>query len=130
MHVYFFAVVVPEVVSQPALTSSVQQVCPGGVIVFTCTTNGSSTLAWRSEEYIGSSSQFEFRSIDPIGILRTSTSNPETIANLTAIQNTNGLLILTSTLRIATRSTPPNVSVSCFNSGGRATTLTISPASM
>ena len=108
--------------SQTTLTSSVEQVCPGNAVTFTCTTVGSSTLVWQSQDYIGSGSQFEFRSIDSIG---TSQSNPNAAANLTDI-STSGMLTLTSTLRIIARSTPPNVSVSCRNVGlGETNTSTI-----
>ena len=121
------AVIVPAVVSQSVLlTSTAEQICPGGTVVFTCTTTGSSTLVWQSEEYIGSGSQLEFRSIDPIGTLRNSTSHPDTVANLTA----NGPLILTSVLRIVSSSTTPNVSASCINAGGETSTSTIPSAGM
>ena len=126
----FIAVVVPVVMSQPVLTSSVEQICLGDTIVFTCTTSGSSTLTWRSEEYIGSGSQqLQLRSIDPIGTTQRSTSNPDTVAILTAI-NTNGPTILMSTLHIKTRSTTSNVSVSCISADGRITTLMIPLAGM
>ena len=124
------AVVVPTVMSQTVLTSSMEQVCPGNTIVFTCTTNGSSLLAWISKEYIGTGSQIEFRSIiDTVGTVRNSTSNPETVANLTAINN-DGMLILTSTLCIKIKSTTPNISVSCINAGGMMNTSTIPLAGM
>ena len=124
---YFCLAVVPTAVCQIALTSSMEQVCPGNTIIFTCTTTGSSLLAWISKEYIGSGSQIEFRSvIDPVGTIRNSTSNPETVANLTAINND----VLTSTLRIKTGSTTSNVSVSCINAGGMTNISTIPLAGM
>ena len=109
--------------SQPVLTSSVEQVCPGNTIHFTCTTTGSSTLAWSSEDYIGLGSQLQFRSIDDNGAIENSTSYPETTATLTAI-DTGMPIILTSTLHIIPRSTP-YISVSCINAGGGTSTLTI-----
>ena len=113
------------------LTSNVEKICPGSTIIFTCTTNGSSTLIWRSEEYIGLGSQIEFRSIiDPVGTLRTSISNPDTVANLTAISHDRMLNILTSTLRIKAGSATASVGVSCINTSGGTNTLTIPPAGM
>jgi hypothetical protein len=91
--------------------------------MFTCTTTGSSTLAWQSDEYIGPGSQFEFRSIDSVG---ASHSNFDAVATLTAKNTANGMLILTSTLRVVSRPTNPNVSVTCRNVGlGQINTSTI-----
>ena len=121
--------IVQIVISQPMLTrlSSVEQACPGNMILFTCTTTGSSTLAWSSEDYIGPDRQLQFRSIDDNGTVENSAFNPETIATLTAVNNTDGP-ILTSILRIIARSTTPNISISCINAGGGTSTLTISLA--
>ena len=126
----FVAVVMPSVMSQPMLTSSAGQVCPEGMIVFTCTTTGSSTLAWRSDEYIGSGRQLEFLSVNHIGMNRFSTSNPETVATLTAINDDGMTVTLTSMLHIVARSTTPSVSVSCRNAGGETSTLTVPLAGM
>ena len=117
------AAIVQVGTSQPMLRSSVEQICPGNTILFTCTTNGSSTLAWSSEDYIGSGRQLEFRSIDENGTIKISAFNPETFATLTAI-NTNGP-VLTSILRIIPRPTTPNISISCTNAGGETSTVTI-----
>ena len=110
----FFTTVAPTVLSNAMLTSSVEQVCPGKSVTFTCTTTGSSTLAWESDEYIGAGSQFEFRLIDSIG---DSQSNSDAVATLVATNSTDGVLILTSTLRVISRPNPPNISVSCRNVG-------------
>ena len=116
------AAVVQVVMSQPMLTSSLEQACPGNMILFTCTTTGSSTLTWSSEDYIGSGRQLQFRSIDDNGTVENSTFNTETIATLTAV-NTNGPVLM-SILHIIPRSTP-NISISCTNAGGETSTLTI-----
>ena len=103
--------IVPGVVSIVELTSNlstVQQICPGKTIEFTCTTE-SSRLLWTSDEYIGVGSQFEFRIIDPIGITDT---NAATIANLTDI---NGG-VLTSTLLIVTSRSS---TITCINGDDR-----------
>ena len=118
--------VVQVVISQPMLRSSVamEKVCLGNTILFTCTTTGSSTLAWSSEDYIGSGRQLQFRSIDDNGTAKNSPSNPETTATLIAI--TTGMpIILTSVLHIIPRPTTPNISISCTNAGGETSTLTI-----
>ena len=105
------------------LTSSVEQVCPGKSVTFTCTTNGSSTLAWESDDYIGAGSQFEFRLIDSVG---ASHSNFDAVATLIARDSTDGELILTSTLRVISRPNTQNVTVSCRNVGlGRINTSTV-----
>ena len=115
----------PTVVSQTKLSSSTQQFCPEATIVITCTTTGSSILAWMSEEFIGSGSQLEFRSVDRIGTTQRSSSNPDTVATLTAYNNEG--TILTSTLRIVTKSTTSNVNVSCINVVLGETNFTIIP---
>ena len=121
--IHFFTTVAPTVSSDAMLTSSVEQVCPGKSVTFTCTTNGSSTLAWESDDYIGAGSQFEFRSIDNIG---DSESNSDAVATLTATNTTDGVIILISTLRIVSRPNTPNVSVSCRNVGlGQINTSTV-----
>ena len=115
--------VAPTVLSDAVLTSSEEQVCPGKSVIFTCITTGSSTLAWESDEYIGAGSQFEFRSIDNIGDIE---SNSDAVATLTASDTTDGVLVLTSTLRVVSRPNTQNVSVSCRNVGlGRTNTSTI-----
>ena len=121
--------VVQVVTSQPMLTrlSSVEQACPGSTILFACTTTGSSTLAWSSEDYIGSDRQLQFRSIDDNGTVENSAFNPETIATLTAVNNTDGPILM-SILRIIARSTTPNISISCITADGGTSTLTISLA--
>lgn len=117
------------VTSQTMLNSSTQQFCPGKTIVFTCTTTGSLVLAWTSEEYIGPGRQLEILSTDRIGTNRSSTSNPETVANLTYFDNDG--IILTSMLSIVTRSTTTSVTVSCLNVGdGEANTSIIPVAGM
>ena len=122
----FAAAVVQVVMSQPMLTRSMEQACPGNTILFTCTTNGSSTLTWSSEDYIGFGSQFQFLSIDNVGESQ-SNSQTDAVATLTAI-NTELPIILTSILRLIARPTTPNISVSCTNAGGETSTLTISLA--
>ena len=127
---FFIAAIMPTVMSQTMLFSSTVQFCPEATIVFTCITTGSSVLAWISEEFIGSGSQLEFRSVDGIGTIKQNSFNPDTVATLTAINN-DGIIELTSTLHIVTRSTTSNVIVSCISVGlGVTNTSIILPAGM
>ena len=58
--------------------------CPGQEIVFTCTTNGSPSVAWISDDYIGiNGHSLEFINSEPIGHRLKSTVNPDTYAELT-----------------------------------------------
>ena len=121
---------IPSVLSAVSLTSipsTVQPICPGEMIEFTCTTTGSSRLSWTSDEYIGVNRQLEFRSIDTIGSIQSSPSNPDTIANLTSVDGD----ILTSTLQIATTSTIPSSTITCISGGlGTTNTSTVQVAGM
>ena len=93
--------------------------CPGDKIVFTCITNGSSSHAWRSDEYIGIGGiQIEFAAFERPGLIRTPPSNPAslTLARLIAVENSNNVQgILQSKLEI-TVSADYNIStISCTN---------------
>lgn len=91
-----------------------QRVCPGDQIVFTCMTNGSASLAWSSDDYIGRGGiQLEFASFhDPGRIARNQGSPIGTQATLISKEieenETKGILesqlniIVTSDYQIAT----------------------------
>ena len=122
----------PGVLSVVSLTSNPstkEPICPGETIEFTCTTTGSSRLVWTSDDYIGVSSQFEFRSIDDIGTTKTSPSNPDTIANLTSVDGE--IILLTSILQIVTTSTIRSSTITCISGGlGTTNTSTVQVAGM
>lgn len=87
--------------------------CPGEVLTFTCATNGSSILAWISDEYIGT--QLGFATFNNIGDTRTSPMNPNTVATLINKTNENGVDMLVSTLRIKVLSDLLDSSVTCMH---------------
>ena len=86
----------------------------GEVMTFTCTTRGSPILAWRSDEYIGHSVQFEFLSTDPQGYTR---HNQYVNATLISVAQDDGVTVMNSTLRIQASSKFSRSSVSCDNVG-------------
>ena len=101
------------------LTSSIPDdnlVCPGEPVTFTCVTKGSSTIAWRSEEYIEvGGTQLQFAVFNNVGDTRTSIVNPNTVATL--INKTNeGVLV--SELRIIVQSNIPMSTVTCVTDSG------------
>lgn len=90
--------------------------CPGDTLVFTCITNGSSSHAWISDEYIGIGGiQLEFAAFESPGLIRTPQNNPasSTLARLIAVDRVQE--ILQSRFEI-TVSTDYNTStISCHN---------------
>ena len=113
-----FSAVVPAVMSQVELTSNTsttQPICPERTVIFTCTTTDSSTLRWTSDEYIGQSNQYEFLSFQSVGTIE-STPPHDAVANLTAnTVNSDGMVVLTSTLQINTSSAIPSSRITCIN---------------
>ena len=54
-----------------------QRVCPGDAISFTCVTNGSASLAWSSDDYIGQGGvQLEFASYHDPGRIARNRASP------------------------------------------------------
>ena len=95
--------------------------CPGEVLTFTCVTRGSPIIAWRSDDYIGTT-QLEFAAVDSIGA--TDGNQNTAIATLTGKNFIDGVIVLTSKLRITTSSTFPTSSVSCVHIGSGAVNTT------
>ena len=107
---------------QPVITSPMVSlsgtptghVCPGEVITFTCVTNGSSSHAWRSDEYIGEGGiQLEFASYDSPGDIHSNpASSADTFATLIAVENRT----LQSQLHITVAADRSNFTIiSCMN---------------
>ena len=96
------------------ITSSTT-VCPGDNVTFTCTTIGSSIIAWSSDEYIG-------RGGVRLELFANATSRESSqISNATAVllnttYNSEGDIVLTSALSLIAMGTP-YVSVTCVNIG-------------
>ena len=100
--------------------------CNGKVITFTCKSKGSPIIAWSSDTYIGMGNvQLAFAAeIDNVGTKRSSSSNPNTVAELVTKEiDSNGTQILISNLTITTtteHSGDSNIitsSVTCINIG-------------
>ena len=85
------------------------------VVIFTCITRGSPTLAWSSNDYIGSGLLVEFLSINDQG--ETRSYNNGTIATLTYKRVDGSVFVLESTLRIQASRMYPTSTVSCHNVG-------------
>ena len=79
-----------------------QLACRGSEVTFTCETQGSDAIAWRSDTYIGSGVQLVFVAAGSNqGDTRTSPSNTDTLATLTREEDDQGTLVLESTLRMS-----------------------------
>ena len=87
--------------------------CPGQQIIFTCETRGSSIIAWKSEEFIGSGgAQTQFIQTQNNGSERW---YGDTVATLVDNRIEGGIRLLVSTLRITAMSMYPNPSVTCIH---------------
>ena len=94
-----------------------QRVCPGDMIVFTCTTRGSRVQDWNSTQYI--QGILEFTVDDTPGFLRNSHA---TIAELIFTSTDNNIIV--SELRIRAEGNMTFPSVTCTNRNtGRSKTL-------
>ena len=102
------------------------QPCPGDVMIFTCVTNGSSSHAWRSDEYIGVGGiQLEFAVFDSPATIRTPPNNPASsmLARFIAAENrVQG--ILQSKLEITVSTDYTNFTILCMNVDGNLTNST------
>ena len=93
-----------------------QFACPGDKVIFTCEIEDSDVLAWASDQLIGQGGeQIQFSVQDSVGLSRSSTSNPNTFANLTVANNENGTIRLVSDLHIIVPSIFSNLSISCIS---------------
>ena len=91
-----------------------ESLCPGESIILTCETRGSSTIAWRSTDYIGDmSDQLEFSRFSSTGVPNNSPVYNTTTAILTANREDNGVRVLISQLHITVRSDVSSTSVIC-----------------
>ena len=95
--------------------------CPGEVVTFTCVTRGSPIIAWRSDDYIGTT-QLEFAAVNNVGA--TDGNQNTAIATLTGNVVVGGVRVLISELKITTSSTFPTSSVSCVHIGSGAVNTT------
>lgn len=98
-------------------THSGHRPCPGDTIIFTCITNGSSSHAWRSDEYIGVGGiQLEFATFDNPGVIRTPSNNPasSTLARLVAVGNREQR-VLQSKLELTVTADYNKSTISCIN---------------
>ena len=88
----------------------------GERVTFTCVIEGSNSMAWTSDEYIGSD-RLEFISIEPEG---TTYRANLAVATLVNASNVNGQIILKSRLEIYVSSNFQISSVTCHNIGNEA----------
>ena len=118
----------------PSLDCGDRDVCPGPSYDFECETRGSSSLAWMSDEYIGSGgADLQFIHSSPVGTMKKSALHPNVFAILTANKLENGVRVLNCVLNISLPS-DMNVSaivghrqsVTCVNRGlSRSTTANL-----
>jgi hypothetical protein len=90
------------------------------MVVLTCVVRGSNSMAWTSEEYIGTGGlQLPFIAIEPEGSVRRAN---QTVATLITAVNTGDIMIV-SELRIRIISNIPVASVQCISRGTEITTV-------
>ena len=84
------------------------------MVIFTCAVQGSNSITWTSNEYIGVNQPLTLVSAQPIGHEEPAVGNRQTIAVLV---NAITDVIIVSELRIRISSTFPVASIQCVNSG-------------
>ena len=94
----------------------------GDTVNFTCTTIGSNTLAWSSEEYIGQNGQQ--LSLSPLNVGTTSSLNSYAVATVTNTYLENGQRVLESNLTIIIQGNIPSASVACSSIGTGESSMT------
>ena len=116
---------VVQIISCQRLSSTLlegDRACPGAQVNFTCMTNGSLVIAWRSDEYIGpNGAGLEFTSADGVGSRMTSPINPSTFATLVRV---NGTRIVESVFTLTVSDSYQTASVTCSEVGQGASTIT------
>ena len=102
--------------------STGENVCPGDIVVFTCTTRGSAIISWTGDDYVGD--QIGFNTANMVGDTRQGSTNLNTVATL--INNTfDTTPVLVSQLQITVSTVSSNQSVICIhNSDGIRETVT------
>ena len=110
-------IVIESVNSQQELvtldTTSDNSVRPGDNVTFTCTTTGSSIIAWSSDEYIGTGGlRLE---VSAVTHRDNSQISPATAILLYNSEGT-GAIVLTSALSLIAKGIP-YISVTCINTG-------------
>ena len=92
-------------------------------VVFTCVVRQSNSMAWRSDEYIGSGQRLSLSSAQRVNHSVSALGNNQTVAVLVnATTGTNSVVM--SELHIRVKSTYPVASVQCVNSGTNTVTST------
>lgn len=87
-------------------------------VVFTCVVRSSNSMAWTSEEYIGTGGQrLELSAAEPLGTRYSAVGNNQTVAELVGAVID---VIIVSQLRIRVKSTYPTASVQCNGINGNA----------
>lgn len=90
--------------------------CPGESIKFVCITRNSSTLVWKSKEYLGNGELITFILLDWQGTRYESLNNPDSSAILDSISTVNGSIDITSTFSIVVSSDLSDIQmVTCIN---------------
>jgi hypothetical protein len=107
----------PIMVTSNISTSEV--VCPGDIVLFTCTTRGSAIISWTGNDYVGD--QIGFNTANMVGDERQGSAAPNTIATLinNTLDDVDGTPVLVSQLQINVSTVSSNQSVICIhNSNG------------
>lgn len=85
------------------------------MVIFTCVVRGSASMAWTSDEYIGTGGQeLALLAAEPVGIRLSAVGNSQTVAELVSARLYNEIIIVTK-LHIRIRSNFQTASVQCRN---------------
>ena len=83
------------------------------MVTFTCVVRGSNSMAWTSEEYIGTGGQrLELSAAEPVGTRYPAVRNSQTVAELVSARIDE---IIVTKLHIRIRSNYQTASVQCHN---------------
>jgi hypothetical protein len=108
----------PEIMVTSNISTS-ETVCPGNIVIFTCTTRGSAIISWTGDDYVGD--QIGFNAANMVGDERQGSAAPNTIATLinNTLDDVDGTPVLVSQLQINVSTVSSNQSVICIhNSNG------------
>ena len=90
------------IIENPFVSCGNPSVCPGDIRTFTCETRDSDTLAWESEQYIGTGgfTLSFFSLVSQPGLMKQSAINPNVTARLMINEERNGVRVLKSELYV------------------------------
>ena len=100
-------------------TTGVLVAYDGETVIFTCETRNSRTIAWSSNDYIGTGgTRLELTDVESEGTYRNASTGRASAVLISVDRSVQGMTILVSQLHIAIVSTYQTSSVTCHSVGG------------